>query len=187
MRKCIGHAIRRRIAIGDALTACVLRGLVHRVAVSYCDFLGENIWSDCMAIRPLSSTPEVNYYSYPLGSIVAVDRGLYHHVGILAPHAVWGLSVIGFDQAGVTERPVWEFAQGKPFASCTYPSDFAWEMVVWRARTAQPNGRYHWRTFNCDYFVRYCHGLKMESPQANAAVAVGLLVCGGLAFAAMNA
>ena len=120
-----------------------------------------------------------------LGAVVGVNRGLYHHVGILVLNPARGLAVISFKPEGIVQQPVQEFTLGKPFDSCTYPSNTPWQEVVWRAQMAVAQRPYHWRKFNCDYFVRYCHGLKMESPQAEAAtVIVGLAVFAGIAVAA---
>ena len=119
------------------------------------------------------------------GAVVGVNRGLYQHVGILVPHPVWALAVISFTPRGLIQQPVQEFTSGKFFDSCAYPSDTPWQEVVWRAQMAVAQRPYHWRKFNCDHFVRYCHGMKMESPQADAATAViGLAVCAGIAIAA---
>jgi hypothetical protein len=120
-----------------------------------------------------------------LGSIVGVNRGLYQHVGILVLHPMWGLAVISFTPGGIIQQPVQEFTLGKPFDSCAYPSNTPWPEVVWRAQMAVAQRPYHWWKFNCDYFVRYCHGLKMESPQVEAATTmVGLAVFAGIAVAA---
>jgi hypothetical protein len=127
-----------------------------------------------------------NCFNRKLGAIVGKRLGplpLPQHVGILAPHPFWGHSVISFGPRGIIEEPAWQFAKGEPFDSISYPSHLPWQIVVQRAREAATVRPYSSIDFNCDYFVRYCHGLKLESPQVNA-IALLAFVGVGLAWAA---
>lgn len=124
-----------------------------------------------------------HYLRGRLGAIVGTRIGplpLPQHVGILAPHPVWGRSVISFKPAGIVEEPAFLFAAGRPFDSISYPGPLPWQLVVQRARVAIATRPYDLINFNCDYFVRHCHGLRLESPQVNA---IALLAVVGLGFA----
>lgn len=126
------------------------------------------------------------YWKQPLGAIVGTRLGpfpLPQHVGILAPHAVWGRSVISFKPRGKVEEPVHQFANGRPFDSVSCPTNLSWQLVIQRARDAVPTKPYDLLNFNCDYFVRHCHGLKLESPQVGA-IAVLTVIGFTLAWAA---
>ena len=133
-------------------------------------------------------TPHEQYYSTDLGSLVGTPlNGFWQHVGILVPDDQFGFrrSVISRTQKGLIRQPVEEFAGGKYFSSVDYPGDLPWWMVVERAELAVVNRPYHATDSNCDHFVRYCHGVKEESPQAAATVVLALFaVLGGLALAA---
>lgn len=134
-------------------------------------------------------TPHEQYYSTDLGSIVGTPLNVFwQHVGILVPDDQFGFrrSVISRTQEGLIRQPVEEFAHGQNFSSVSYPGDLHWWEVVERAELAVINRPYHATDSNCDHYVRYCHGVKEESPQAEATVALTLigLVLGGLALAA---
>jgi len=121
-----------------------------------------------------------------LGSVVGVRLGpllVPQHVGILAPHPQWNFSVISFGPEGIIEEPVWQFADGRPFDSVSYPSMLPWQVVVRRAREAFAVRPYDAIDFNCDYLVQYCHGLPLESPQVKTITFVAVLGL-GLALAA---
>jgi hypothetical protein len=127
-----------------------------------------------------------NYFNYRLGAIVGKRIGalpLPQHVGILAPHPTWGRSVISFGPEGVIEEPAWQFAEGGRFDSISYPGRLPWQIVVRRARQAIATAPYDTMDFNCDYFVRYCHGVKLGSPQVNA-IALLAVIGAGFVWAA---
>lgn len=123
-----------------------------------------------------------SYFNHQLGAIVGSRIGLLplpQHVGILVPHPVWGRSVISFGPKGVVEEPAYQFAAGRPFDSVSYPGNLPWQFVIQRAREAIVKRPYDPINFNCDYFVRYCHRVKLESPQV---VAIAVIAAVGLGF-----
>ncbi len=129
---------------------------------------------------------QTHYFSHRLGVIVGSRIGLLplpQHVGILAPHPTWGRSVISFKPDGIVEEPAHQFAAGRPFDSASYPSNLPWEVVVQRARHAIAIQQYYLINFNCDYFVRHCHGMKLGSPQVTA-IGVSALIGVALVWAA---
>ncbi len=128
---------------------------------------------------------QAQYFHHPLGSIVGKRLGPLHlpqHVGILVPHPIWGRAVISFRPNGIVVEPAHQFASGRPFDSVSYPSQLPWQIVVQCAQQAVANRPYDLINFNCDYFVRHCHGLKLESPQV-ATIAVLAVIGLGLALA----
>ena len=134
-------------------------------------------------------TPQDQYFSAQFGSAVGTMIGLFwEHVGILVPDGPCGLgrAVISFTKDGIIKQPVGEFARGQKFSSVKYLGNLPWQIVVQRAEWANATRPYHLTDFNCDFFVRHCHGVKLESPQAQATVALTLigLALGGLALAA---
>jgi len=125
------------------------------------------------------------YFDYPLGAVVGTRIGFLphpQHVGILAPHPVWGRTVISFKPWGKVEEPPHLFTAWKPFDSVSYPGSLPWQRVVQRARDAVPMRPYNLIRFNCDHFVRFCHGVRIESPQVRAFGALVLrLLCAAAA------
>lgn len=117
----------------------------------------------------------------PFGSVVGknIDPfGLAKHVGILVPHPYWGAAVLSLGPSGKVIQPVQAFTGGRAFDLVEYPSATHWDVVVWRAETAIVNGQYDLWNLNCDHFVRYCHGLSHESPQAKKLTLLSLFVAG---------
>lgn len=119
------------------------------------------------------------HYSYlpAFGSVVGKKLdpfGLVRHVGILVPHPVWGAAVVSFTLKGKVQEPVQKSAGGYNFDSVEYPSDTPANVVVWRALATTINRPYNVATFNCDYFVRHCHGLELRSPQVERITVAGL-------------
>ena len=133
-------------------------------------------------------TPRQQYYSTELGSVVGTPLALFwQHVGILVPTGPYelGRSVISFSEEVIVKQPVEQFAKGQHFSSVAYLGNLPPAAVVQRAEWALAHREYHSMNFNCDYFVRYCHGVKEESPQASATAALALSgLCFGLAVAA---
>lgn len=123
----------------------------------------------------------------PAGTVIRVNTGLYSHVGLLGDRFINGeRSVLSFsaEAKGFVEEPFSAFSGGRPVVCDGYLGDLPPEGVMWRARqkAGQP---YSWLDFNCEHFVRYAHGVPMESPQLQQVGAiVGIL---GLAFFALKA
>jgi hypothetical protein len=116
---------------------------------------------------------------YPPGAVVSVWRGFYHHVALLAE------APPGFERRVISLNPgppgtqlreetVSEFARGKEVVVRSTPRVLHPHWVLARARSGQ-HPPYSWLEFNCDHFVRFAHGVPVESPQLQAWVAVGLL------------
>ena len=125
-------------------------------------------------------------WNQPVGTVVRVDTGLYSHVGLLGDRVINGeRSVLSFsaEANGFVEEPVSAFSGGRSVACDGYLGNLPPAVVMWRARqkAGQP---YSWLDFNCEHFVRYAHGVPVESPQLRQATAVlGAL---GLAILALK-
>lgn len=101
------------------------------------------------------------------GTVIKVNHGLYDHVGLVGDYFIQGeRSVLAFSAqaGGFVEQPFSDFANGRTVTVHGYPGTLPPEMVMLRARLkrGQP---YSWNTFNCEHFVRYAHGVHVESPQ----------------------
>jgi hypothetical protein len=134
-------------------------------------------------------TPNDQYYSTPLGSVVGTRLWLLNypeHVGILCPNIFGGRDVISFTRDGIIRQPVEEFADGEHFTSVKYLGNGPWQTVVWQAEMAVVHRPYHFLNFNCDHFVRYCHGVRMESPQAAFGLVVAAVAMIGATVAVSN-
>ena len=111
---------------------------------------------------------------------------MWEHVGILVPDDPYGFrrSIKSFTREGIIRQPVGDFARGEKFSSVKYLGNLPWYEVVQRAELAVARRAYHVTDCNCDFFVRYCHGVKLESPQAQTTAALVLVgVIAGLAIA----
>lgn len=116
--------------------------------------------------------------SLPPGTIVRVRLPLYEHVGLLGDSVLDGeRTVVAFSAraGGFDELPLSQFAGGHDVVLGGYLGGLPPDVVMERARSkkGQP---YSWFAFNCEHFVRFAHGVAIESPQLQQwAWAVGLL------------
>lgn len=118
----------------------------------------------------------------PAGTVVRVSYGLYDHVALLGDRLIQGeRSVLAFSAKarGFTEQRFCAFADGRTVASDGFLGGLPPSSVMQRARSKQGEP-YSWMDFNCEHFVRYAHGLPIESPQVRRWAifggAVGVLV-----------
>ena len=98
----------------------------------------------------------------------------------------WERSVLSFsaEAKGFVEESFSAFSGGRPVVCDGYLGELPSWVVMQRARerAGQP---YSLFSFNCEHFVRYAHGVPMESPQLQQVGAfVGAL---GLAFFVLKA
>ena len=128
-------------------------------------------------------TPPVQLpWNLSAGTVIRVNTGFYSHVGLLGDRFINGeRSVLSFsaEAKGFVEEPFSVFSGGRPVVSDGYLGNLPPAIVMWRARqkVGQP---YSWLEFNCEHFVRYAHGVPVESPQLQqGGVILGVL---GLAF-----
>jgi Lecithin retinol acyltransferase len=128
--------------------------------------------------------PTATFWTHPPGTVVRVRIGLYDHVGMLGDHLINGeRTVIAFSAraGGLEELPLSLFGGGRTVTLGDYPGALPPDAVMRRARSMQGQA-YSWFTFNCEHFVRYAHGVAMESPQLRQwAFAAGLLGLLGMA------
>lgn len=105
------------------------------------------------------------------GDVVSVPFGPYRHVGIFT-----GMSVISNSAwaQGVVEETLEEFVDGRECQIDGYLGALHPAEVLLRARAA-PRRPYHLFTWNCEHFVRYCHGVEETSPQLGATLLVALV------------
>lgn len=111
------------------------------------------------------------------GVVLRVSHGIYDHVGLVSDRRVGGeLAVISHsaDAGGVVEEPLSVFAGTRTFYIDGYPGQLPWFEVMARARSGWPKF-YSLFGFNCEHFVRYAHGLPVESPQIRAWMSMGVL------------
>ena len=128
-------------------------------------------------------TPPVQLpWNPPAGAVIRVDNGVYSHVGLLGDRFINGeRSVLSFsaEANGFIEEPFSAFSHGRPVVCDGYFGNLPPMIVMWRARL-KAGHLYSWLDFNCEHFVRYAHGVPVESPQLQQVGAVlGVL---GLAF-----
>lgn len=111
--------------------------------------------------------PIPTFLTLPPGTTVRVSNVLYDHVGILGDRLINGeRTVIAFSAraGGFEEQPLSQFGGGRPVILGDYPGGMPPAVVMQRARSRQGQA-YSWFTFNCEHFVRYAHGVAIESPQ----------------------
>lgn len=121
----------------------------------------------------------------PAGSVVRVRHGFYEHVAMLSDHAIGGeRAVVAFSAqaGGFVEEPFSVFARGQTVAIEGYLGVLPPAVVMRRARMKRGQA-YSLSDFNCEHFVRYAHGVPVESPQLRQWAFLGGLM-GILALAA---
>jgi hypothetical protein len=114
---------------------------------------------------PLPTQQEI--WTLPAGTVVQVNSGLYNHVALIGDRLIMGeRSVLAFSAqaGGFVEQPYSAFAVGRAVGIDGYPGRLPSQTVMQRARLKQGQA-YSWMDFNCEHFVRYAHGLPIESPQ----------------------
>jgi hypothetical protein len=124
-------------------------------------------------------------WAHPAGTVIRVSHGWYEHVALLGDRLIAGeRGVIAFSSqtGGFVEQPYTAFAQGQTVTVEGYLGSLPPSVVVQRARMKQGQA-YSWMEFNCEHFVRYAHGVPMESPQLRQWAFLGGVV-GILAFTA---
>lgn len=114
------------------------------------------------------------------GHVIRVHFPFFTHVGLLTGRHMNGEpSVLSFSQAarGLREQPLSEFVGQRQWVLEGYPGQLPAHEVLRRA-WSQQHRPYSLLGFNCEHFIRFAHGLHVESPQVQFAVA--LATVGGL-------
>lgn len=122
------------------------------------------------------------------GSVIRVGCALHDHVAFLGDGVVDGeRSVLSFSAqtAGPAELSMSAFAASRTVTVDGYLGGSTPEAVMPRAR-AKREQSYSWTEFNCEHFVRYAHGVPLESPQLQQWTFMGGLL-GVLAFISARA
>lgn len=115
----------------------------------------------------ITSSNHQDIWSLPIGTLVRVSHGWYDHVALIGDHVVCGeRTVLSFSAkaGGFVEEPYSAFASGRQVSIDGYLGGLPTETVMQRARLKRGQ-RYSWTEFNCEHFVRYAHGVPVESPQ----------------------
>lgn len=106
-------------------------------------------------------------WELPVGTVVRVRHGFYEHVAMLGEHAI-GVerAVVSFSAqaGGFVEEPFSIFARGHTVVIEGYLGVLPPAVVMQRARMKRGRA-YSLSDFNCEHFVRYAHGVPVESPQ----------------------
>lgn len=113
-----------------------------------------------------SPIPQENW-ALVVGTVLRVSHGWYYHVGLMGDRILHGEpSVLAFsaDAKGYVEQPYSAFAFGRLVTIDGYLGSLPPAIVMQRARLKQGQA-YSWTDFNCEHFVRYAHGVPIESPQ----------------------
>lgn len=119
-----------------------------------------------------------NTWGPPAGTVIRVRHGLYDHVAMLGDHAVGGeRAIVAFSAqaGGFVEQPFSAFARGQDVAIEGYLGSLPPAVVMQRARMKRGQV-YSLADFNCEHFVRYAHGVPVESPQLRQWAFLGGLV-----------
>lgn len=112
------------------------------------------------------------------GTVVRTWRGMCWHYGLIGFGAIDGTwAVVSFSPEGVVRESLHAFGGGTGIIIDGYPSDLPPQCVLECARSIA-DVPYNVGFWNCEHFVRYCHGLKPESEQVNTAAlfAVGAIL-----------
>lgn len=119
------------------------------------------------------------------GTVIRAVDIPYSHVGLVSNRYLGNeRMVISFsaDADGFEEAPFSRFAKGHRVVVEGYLGRLPPILVLRRARLMKGR-QYSWVSFNCEHFVRHCHGVKVESPQLQ----MWTILFGGVLFAALTA
>lgn len=111
------------------------------------------------------------------GTIVSVPFGPFHHLGIVSDRQGSRTPYIisCSRRAGqVAEETAHDFANGGDIKIHGYPSKLGPVQVIQRARS-QLGSKYDLFNWNCEHFVHWAHGLKLESPQLQSVALISML------------
>lgn len=131
----------------------------------------------------VSKTPP-NIWALPTGTVVRADHGFFSHVALLGDGTLFGERVVvEFSAAagGFAELPFSEFSKGRLVTIDGYLGTLSPAEVMQRASLKRGQA-YLLFDFNCEHFVRYAHGLLIESPQIRQWTVLGSIIA-FLAFA----
>lgn len=116
------------------------------------------------------------------GTVVSVPTHFFYaHKGIVSDLYIGGKPTVISNSGrhgGVYEEPWDVFTNGREWKNEGYPGPLPSWQVLHRARFSQ-HRPYHVLVWNCEHFVKACHGIAPESPQVAATLlcaAVGALV-----------
>lgn len=115
----------------------------------------------------IRSSIQQEVWALPVGTVLRVSHGWYDHVALISDRILQGeRSVLTFsaDAGGLSEQPYSTFAGRRPVIIDGYLGCLPPAIVMQRARLQQGRA-YSWSEFNCEHFVRYAHGVPIESPQ----------------------
>jgi len=106
-------------------------------------------------------------WALPTGTVVGIKHGWYDHVALIGDRLINGeRSVLAFSAqaGGFVEQTYSAFAGESNVTINGYLGSLPPETVMQRARLKHGQA-YSWINFNCEHFVRYAHGVPIESPQ----------------------
>jgi len=107
------------------------------------------------------------------GTVIAIRYAMYKHFAIVSDrisHGMPKLISLSYRTKGIHEEP-WHVVAGKRrIETSLIKGSYPKEVVLSRARDCMnKNIKYELLTFNCEHFVRYAHGLPVESIQVKRA------------------
>lgn len=119
-----------------------------------------------------------------IGTVVEVDRGFYRHTGLFYG---WRgeIPLVLANLPDRTRVQTWnEFSGGHRVRVRGYPSNMPHGQVLARAESVMTRP-YSWLSWNCEHFVAFSHGLKVESPQVKSWAMIATVL--GLGIMAIRA
>ncbi len=123
---------------------------------------------------------------YVLGRIVAIKIGPVEHFAVTSlqpPYNEPALISLSRRRGAVTEEPWNEVIGTRPWRYATeLEGSLAPHQILARARSKVGAHGYSLLERNCEHFVRWAAGLKVESKQVNTAYFVGILCTLAFAF-----
>lgn len=129
-----------------------------------------------------------NLWTLPAGTVIRVNCGFYDHVALLGDFMINGeRGVLSFaaNTQGLAEIGASAFAARRLVSVDGYLGGLPSGAVMQRARLKRGTA-YSWLDFNCEHFVRYAHGVPIESPQLQQWTVLGGMV-GIIALASARA
>ena len=122
-------------------------------------------------------------FALRLGTIVGTWLAGKYHQGLVCGYAADGEPMIMSISLwkGFATESLCQFMGPQGLAEASYPSRLQSEQILSRARSVS-HRPYDLGRWNCQHFVRFAHGLSVQSPQASAAAKAVLAISAIFAF-----
>lgn len=116
----------------------------------------------------------MDFNTYTPGTVVSIRYPMYKHFAIISDRVSNNMPMLlslSYRRNGIKEESWSTVVGGRPIERSNIQGTYPMDIVVQRARSCiDKDIKYALFNFNCEHFVRYVHGLPVESIQVKRAV-----------------